>query len=111
MKKNYTSNLFVILFSVFALNSFAQSTSSFWNKTTKEKLSKEERVLRKSEPKSAQFYVLNIDELNNHLADASKKNGEERLKNLSIFQQLMILLRHLVLWKPLLWKNHYKTNT
>ena len=86
MKKNYTSNLFVILFSVFALNSFAQSTSSFWNKTTKEKLSKEERVLRKSEPKKAQFYILDIDGLKTHLADApQRRNDEDRPEKFVVF--------------------------
>ncbi len=63
------------MFWAFALNSFAQSTSSFWNKTTKEKLSKKERVLRKSEPKSAQFYTLNVDALKNHLADAPQRRS------------------------------------
>lgn len=86
MKKNYTSNLFIALFSVFALNCFAQSTSSFWNKTTKEKLSKEERVLRQSEPKSAQFYTLNIDGLKNHLADApQRRNDEESPEKFVVF--------------------------
>ena len=75
MKKNYTTCLFVILFWAFALNSFAQSTSSFWNKTTKEKLSKKERVLRKSDPKSAQFYTLNVDALKNHLVDAPQSKS------------------------------------
>ena len=77
MKKNYISNLFVVLFSVFVLNSFAQSTPSFWNKTTKEKLSKEERVLRKSEPKKAQFYILDTDAFKNHLADAPQRISDE----------------------------------
>ena len=75
MKKNYNSCLFVILFWTFALNSFAQSTSSFWNKTTKEKLPKKERILRKSEPKSGQFFTLNIDALKNHLVDAPQRRS------------------------------------
>ena len=75
MKKNYTSNFFIILFSFVALNSFAQRTTSFWNKTTKDKLSKKEKLLRKSEPKAAQFYNLNVEALKSHLADAPQRGS------------------------------------
>ncbi len=48
--------------------SFSQNKKSFWTKTTKEEASRKEQVFRKTQPKKAQFYNLDIDALKQVLA-------------------------------------------
>ena len=77
MKTNYTTRLSILLFFIFSLNLFAQKDRSFWIKTSKENTSKKELKLRKTNPKKAQYFNLNIDALKNHLTDAPQRNSTE----------------------------------
>ena len=79
MKTNYTTYLSIFLFLIFSLNSFAQKNGSFWIKTAKENTSKKELKLRKTNPKKAQYFNLNIDALKNHLTDVPQRNSTENI--------------------------------
>lgn len=75
MIRNYTPYFLVILFSICTLNSFAQR-SPFWNKASKNNISSEALVPRKSEPNKAQFYVLDIEALRVYLEDVPNRRDE-----------------------------------
>jgi hypothetical protein len=57
------------------MTAFAQKDRSFWSKTSKEDSFKKELKLRKTNPKKAQYYNLNIDALKNHLTDAPQRKS------------------------------------
>lgn len=74
MKKTYTGivSLFMIIF-MCSNFSFAQEGKSFWTKTTKNETLKKELVFRKSEPKKAIYYQLNINALKTALQAAPNR--------------------------------------
>ncbi|MDU8886785.1 M12 family metallo-peptidase [Yeosuana sp. MJ-SS3] len=84
--KNYYSKLqlilVVVLFSI--LQSNAQKNNSVWTKITKEKIGTTEKVLRKSEPKKAIFFQLNIEALKTQLLNAPLRGDSPKVSNLVI---------------------------
>ena len=71
MKHNYIRYVLTIFtFVLLSGNSFSQNEKSFWSKTTKEEASRKEHVFRKTEPKKAQFYNLDIQALKQVLTSA-----------------------------------------
>ncbi|MBB69427.1 MAG: hypothetical protein CMC77_05045 [Flavobacteriaceae bacterium] len=76
MIKNHTSYFWIFLLLCCSLNLFAQKDRIFWTKTTKENNSKKELRIRKTNPKKAQYYNLNIDALKDYLRDAPQRKSK-----------------------------------
>jgi len=74
MKKKYLKGFSFLLVFLFALTSFAQDKNSIWTKTTKESTSKKEKTIRKSEPKKADFYQLDLNSLKATLLNAPDRD-------------------------------------
>ena len=59
----------------FSISISAQRGDNLWTKTTKESLSKTQKVIRKTEPSKAAFYKLDINSLKNILQNAPKRGS------------------------------------
>lgn len=76
MKKNYLKSILVFILLIFTCFSYGQS---FWTKTSESEASRKELNFRKSQPKNAHFYNLDLDALKLHLSDAPKRNTSSNL--------------------------------
>jgi len=83
MKKITIKGFLLTLVFLFSMTSFAQSGKSIWKKTTKKSFSKEEKVIRKTEPKQADFYQLDLVSLKASLLNAPSRN-EHKLSDVII---------------------------
>ncbi|MFD0963290.1 reprolysin-like metallopeptidase [Pseudofulvibacter geojedonensis] len=70
MKKNYPKLYVFCLLILFFTSAFAQSQKTNWTKISKHRLSNLEKMIRKSEPKKADFYQLDLESLKVSLASA-----------------------------------------
>lgn len=76
MKQFYSKFcLIFISFLFFSISISAQGGNNLWTKTTKESLSKTQKIIRKTEPTKASFYKLDINGLKSILQNAPKRNG------------------------------------
>ena len=74
MKKIYTQIVLVFMATFMcSLVSFAQQGKSLWTKTSLENASRKELVYRKTEPKKADFYQLDIEALKTALQNAPNR--------------------------------------
>lgn len=83
MKKITIKGFLLTLVFLFSMTSFAQSGKSIWKKTTKQNFSKEEKVIRKTEPKQANFYQLDLMSLKASLLNAPSRS-ENKLSDVII---------------------------
>ncbi|WP_299250424.1 reprolysin-like metallopeptidase [uncultured Lacinutrix sp.] len=75
MKKKYFKWLFTLMLCVLiTLPALSQNKKSLWNKTSKNAASKKELAFRKSEPKKADYYQLDINALKAELQNAPNRN-------------------------------------
>ena len=65
-------SLFLLIFSLVSLSSFAQKSDQFWTKTTKEQAIKGHQVLRKSMPNKSVLYKLDVAQLKSKLQSVAK---------------------------------------
>jgi len=85
MKTNYFKWAFTLMLTALVLTpSFSQNGKSLWTRTVQVKTAKEELVYRKSEPKKAKFYQLNIEALKAKLLFAPKRKIATGISNLII---------------------------
>lgn len=78
MKNIYIKFVFIVTVSLFSTNNYAQTIDGLWSKTTVEKLSKDTKNFRKTQPKKANYYQLNIEGLKSLL-----QNAPDRKTNLN----------------------------
>lgn len=85
MKHQYFKSifLFTVLF-LFSIGLSAQNSQSLWSKTTKQKASQSKKTVRKSEPKKATYYQLDLNKLKNILKNAPKRSVNAQPSNLII---------------------------
>jgi len=74
MKKTTLQSFLFTLVFLFSATSIAQNGKSMWTKTTKEKASRSERAIRKTEPKKAEFYQLDVTSLKAQLVNAPNRD-------------------------------------
>ncbi len=74
--KQFYSKFHLVFISIFffSISISAQRGEKLWTKTTKESLSKSQKVFRKTEPTKATFYKLDINGLKTILQNAPKRN-------------------------------------
>ncbi len=85
MKKIYIKiNLYVLFILFFSLSVSAQNGRELWTKTTKESLSKTQKVIRKTEPIKSTFYKLDINGLKRILQNAPKRKEFTGVSNIIV---------------------------
>jgi len=74
--------LLLILFFIVSLS--AQKSNVVWSKISKENIAQAEKVIRKSEPKKATFYQLDLNKLKIQLENAPLRGASNKVSNLIV---------------------------